>query len=224
MNHIEYLTSLYDLRNRQVVDVGGGNGSFTQAMSSRGAIACGIEIEADKVAAASRASGAGIAMLEGRGEALPLDDCSQDLVCYVFSFHHVPLDLQASALDEVRRVLKSGGRLHVVDPLASGAMIEVVKLVDDETDVRNVSQARLDELAGEGVFELIAKDEYILTRCYGDFDVFIKTVVSVDPARAARLPSVMSDMEQRFHQLGRGTADGFELDQPCVAYHFALAG
>ncbi|MDH3664265.1 MAG: class I SAM-dependent methyltransferase, partial [Alphaproteobacteria bacterium] len=136
MNHLDHLTSLIDLDGHSVVDVGAGNGKFARAFARRGARVTGIEIDGDKVEIAKRAEHANVRILLGRGEDLPLDDQSADLVCFMFSFHHVPLPLQDDALAEAWRVLKPGGRLHVLDPLPGGSMSDVMAPLDDETEIR----------------------------------------------------------------------------------------
>ncbi len=117
MNHLDHLTSLIDLRGLSVVDVGAGDGKFARAFARRGAKVTGIEIDDEKVEIAKKAEHPDVRILLGRGEALPLGDNASDLVCFMFSFHHVPQALQGAALDETWRVLKPGGRLQIADIL-----------------------------------------------------------------------------------------------------------
>jgi len=53
----------------------------------------------------------------GKAEAIPLPDDSQDAVTSIFLFHELPPKVRRSALRECARVLKSGGRLIVLDSL-----------------------------------------------------------------------------------------------------------
>lgn len=66
-------------------------------------------------------------------------------------------------------------------------------------------------------------DYQMITRS-ADFQTYLDGVVAVDPRRAALLPGVRDEMQATFARLGRKTADGIELPQPCVAYHFQKAG
>lgn len=220
MNHLDHLTSLIDLDGLSVVDVGAGDGKFARAFARRGAEVTGIEIDDAKVEIAKRAAHANVRILLGRGEDLPLDDRSADLACFMFSFHHVPEALQGAALDEAWRVLKPKARLHVVEPRPGGPMSQVLAPLDDETEVRTKSQARLDVLAEKGRFSLRSKIDYAMAFIVPDFEGYVFGMIAVDPRRAVKLPSVKSEMEAAFDRVGKRTDDGIALEEPCVAYHF----
>ncbi len=218
--HIEHLLSLFDPANKDILDVGAGTGAFAHELSQLGARVTGVEIEAGKVEAARKLHGDAIQMREGRGEALPVEDKSQDLVCLMFSLHHIPLDHQPAALEEAKRALRPGGRLHVVDPRPFGSMTEVVKILDDETHVRTQSQNRLETLGPADGFERLSKHEYVLDRPFATFETLLEHVTRSDPARAARVPEVEREMRDLFAQYSCTTEQGNVLSQPCVAYHF----
>ena len=220
MSHLDHLVSLVDLAGLSVVDVGAGDGKFARAFARRGAKVVGIEIDEAKVEIAKKAAHPDVRILLGRGEELPLDHASSDLVCFMFSFHHVPQALQDAALAEAWRVLKPKGRLHVVDPRPGGPMSDVMAPLDDETEVRTLSQARLDMLAEKGSYALRSKADYAITQATPDFETYLESVIAVDPRRAEKLPEVRPMMEEAFNRLGKQADGGISLDQPCVAYHF----
>lgn len=224
MNHMDHLTSLIDLDGLSVVDVGAGDGKFARAFARRGATVTGIEIDDDKIAIAQKAAHPDVRILLGRGEKLPLGDRSSDLVCFMFSFHHVPLTLQDQALGEAWRVLKPKGRLHVLDPRPGGPMSQVLAPLDDETEVRTESQIRLDKLAEKGRFSLLSKVDYRITRATPDFESYVSGMIAVDPRRAEKLPAVRAEMAAVFERVARRTDDGLVLEEPCVAYHFEAIG
>ncbi len=222
MVHMEFLNSVYDLKGRNIVDVGAGDGTYSRQILEYGGNVTAIEINADKVNAAKANLPDEILVLEGRGEDLPIASRSQDLVCFFFSFHHVPVKNQQQTLREVRRVLKPDGRLHVVEPLAEGTMFEIVKIIDDETFVRQNSHAMMQVLGDEKIFIPLATKQYVLTRAYRDFENFHRRVVGKDPERVAKFPQVKEPMERLYHRFPPD-ADGVRhLDQPCIAYHFQL--
>jgi len=54
------------------------------------------------------------------GEAIPLEDQSQDAVTSIFMFHELPSEVRRVVFRELARVLKRGGRLVLVDSLQIG--------------------------------------------------------------------------------------------------------
>ncbi len=221
MNHLDHLISLIDLDNIAMVDVGAGDGKFARAFARCGARVIGIEIDQEKVDIAKQSAHDNVEIRLGRGEDLPIEDESADLVCFMFSFHHIPLDTQEKALLEARRILKPEGRMHLVEPRPYGSMTEVMIDLDDEGYVLAESQKRLDQLATRGDFSRLSQAEYSMSLHAPDFDTFLGTIIAVDPRRAEKLPAVRSKMEAAFDRLAMRTEKGLTLQQPCMAHHFA---
>ena len=110
------------LKGARVLDVGCGDGTLVRMMAREGAKVIGLEISEDQLVRARTASPvADETYRVGRAEALPFDDNAFDIVVIFNSLHHVPVAAQDKALAESARVLKSGGFLFVMEPLAQGA-------------------------------------------------------------------------------------------------------
>ncbi|MCC2626897.1 MAG: Methyltransferase type 11 [Thermomicrobiales bacterium] len=104
-----------------VLEVGCGTGEIAMRAKARtgpaGAVA-GIDPASEMIAMArQKASQAGVDIdyRVAAVEALPFLDATFDAVVSSLMLHHLPEDLKPRALAEVRRVLKPGGRLVVVD-------------------------------------------------------------------------------------------------------------
>ena len=104
-----------------VLDVGCGTGSLTIAAKQRlGAAGTvqGIDAAPEMVARArqkAKAAGAAVEFRVAAVERLPYPDAQFDVVLSSLMLHHLPVDLRRPAFTEIRRVLKPGGRLLVVD-------------------------------------------------------------------------------------------------------------
>ena len=104
-----------------VLEVGCGTGELTRRARARAgsaAVVCGIDPSAEMISVArakSERNGLGIDYRVAAIEALPFANSSFDVVLSSLMMHHLPDDLKQLGLAEVRRVLKPGGRLLIVD-------------------------------------------------------------------------------------------------------------
>lgn len=216
--HTDVLGELLPLAGSRLVDIGCGTGSLVRALTRKGARVIGIEPQAARVAEALAVEPLGEERYqEGRAEALPLADASQDAAVFFNSLHHVPVALMDRALAEAHRVLLAGGRLCVIEPLAEGSAYEFARPLDDEKAVRAEAYAALRRAADSPAWgeqrELFYGTEVI----YADFAAACEDFRKVDPARAAQLNAILADWEGRFHALGRRTDKGWSFDQPMRA-------
>jgi ubiquinone/menaquinone biosynthesis C-methylase UbiE len=72
-------------------------------------------------------------------EAIPSEDKAFDIVFMFKSLHHVPLELMEQALNEVHRVLKSGGLAYISEPVFQGDFNNILRLFHDEEAVREAA-------------------------------------------------------------------------------------
>jgi ubiquinone/menaquinone biosynthesis C-methylase UbiE len=118
---------LIDLRpGMHFLDVGCGTGwavrSVAELLKDDGEF-YGIDISGKMIEAAQASSeGFGnIHFYKADAEQIPLDNDSMDAVICTNSFHHYPNPL--NALAEIRRILRTGGRFHILDVTADDFLI-----------------------------------------------------------------------------------------------------
>jgi ubiquinone/menaquinone biosynthesis C-methylase UbiE len=120
----------------RVLDVGCGTGTLAilAKRSAPGSEVTGIDPDEMALARAwakARRAGLDVRFEAARADALPCPDASIDRVLSSFMFHHLQGDEQRAMLNEARRVLKPGGRLHLQDFVAAGKAQRVLQRFAD---------------------------------------------------------------------------------------------
>lgn len=117
-----------------VLDLATGTGAILQSLAGRVKELIGVDpSEVMLRQAREKLDGSGVQLLQGTGENIPLSDCSVDLVICRNGLHHMSSPEQAMA--EIKRVLRPGGSLCVIEPVAPsvealGWWSEVILLKD----------------------------------------------------------------------------------------------
>jgi len=212
--HLDRLSALVPVEGRRIVDVGCGDGALVRALAKRGGTVTGIEIDARALAPALAVPAvAAEHYLEGRAEALPLEDGSVDMVVFFNSLHHVPVALLDAGLGEAARVLVPDGILFVLEPIATGAYFELTRLVEDETHVRAKAYEALCRAGAHGL-AATAEETYRNPLGFKDFEAFEARMVAVDPSRAPVLAEHRTSLRQKFEASAEATAEGYRFYQP----------
>ena len=108
--------------NERVLDIGCGTGVLTRLLAQQlgdkvNSLVVGIDA-APKMIDVARRKAAPIPNIRfdvGIAESLPYADASFDCAVSTFFYHHIDAELKRRSLAELRRVLKPGGRLIIVD-------------------------------------------------------------------------------------------------------------
>lgn len=210
----EVLEALVPLRERRIIDAGCGEGHLVRLMTRRGARVTGLEVQVAQLDKARSEAPAGDEdYLEAGAQAIPLADGVADAVVFWNSLHHVPEAAMDRALEEAARVLRPGGVIYVNEPVASGAFFEVVRLVDDETEVRQRAYGAVRRAPRLGLrlavgllffHPMLLRDEAELER----------RLVGADGARAAIVAANAAALHARLRTWGQKTEEGYRFEQP----------
>lgn len=118
--HRQLLAQAHPRPGEQVLEIGCGTGNLLLAAKVAEPAATVLGLDPDFAALArarrkSRRRGLPVRLDHGYADALPYPDASIDVVLSSFMFHHLPTAEKEPALRELIRVLRPGGRLHLVD-------------------------------------------------------------------------------------------------------------
>jgi SAM-dependent methyltransferase len=212
-SHEDVLAQLVDVAGKRVVDVGCGSGALVRWLRGQDADVVGVECGEVMLGMARAADPDHLdTYVEGEGQALPLGDAEFDVVVYSYSLHHVPATHMVDALREASRVLRPHGALYVVEPVAAGPGPEVIRLIDDETEVRALAQAALERASDVGL-ELVTEHRYHSRMVLSGADELIGRVVGVDPRRARRMDEQRAKFVELFETLATPVDGGYALEQ-----------
>lgn len=145
---------------KSMLDVGCGTGNLLSRVIDQydDVRVSGIDFSTNMLNVASEVLGSNVELVLGDAEQLPWPDNSFDLLVCNSSFHHYPEPL--TVLMEMRRVLKSDGRVIIADPWWSRTIRFLINLylrtpLNVEGDVRIYSQQEYKWLLSKCGFQSI---------------------------------------------------------------------
>ena len=173
-DELAVLAELVPLERLNIIELGCGGARMARALLQRypGCCVTGLETDMRQHAKNLANPQEALSFIAASAESIPLPDRSFDLALMLKSLHHVPLDSMAQALAEIARVLRPGGHLYVSEPIYDGALNEVIRLFNDEGEVRAAAQAALDAALLTGQWEQVAERRFEMPVHFRDFAEF----------------------------------------------------
>jgi SAM-dependent methyltransferase len=148
---------LLSLDGKHILELGCGSAAITRDIATGGPGRTITALEVDEIAHEKNLQISDLPNVTfglAGAEDIPLDDASVDVVFMFKSLHHVPVDLMASAMREIHRVLKAGGKLYISEPVFAGDFNEILRLFHDEQQVREAAFNTIKNAVDEGIFKL----------------------------------------------------------------------
>ncbi|KJS45587.1 MAG: methylase [Roseovarius sp. BRH_c41] len=216
------LAILSEIGAHAVLDIGCGHGALARNLVRAGYNVTGIDPAPEAVAAAR------LSVPEARfeacgAEALPFAAASFQACVFLNSLHHVPVPLMPDALREALRVLRPGGEVIIVEPLAEGAFFEVMRPVEDETAIRHAAIRAIDTMLATGEATGPAPVTYARPTPVADLDAFIAYLARVDPARRALAEAQRETLGRLYAVHVSMGSNGPELIQPLRLWRLRAA-
>ena len=103
---------------------------------------------------------------------IPLPNGSIDLVIMLKSLHHVPTELLLQGFQEIHRVLKKNGRVYISEPVFDGAFNEILKMFNNEEQVRKSAFEAIKQEVDSDRFDLVEEIHFLSRSQFDDFKAF----------------------------------------------------
>jgi len=209
-DELALLEQLVPLSGMRLVEAGCGAARLARDLVARhpGSEVTGLEVDDRQHAKNLAAPARGLTFVRAGAESIPLPDASCDGALMLKSLHHVPRERMADALAEIRRVLKTGGWLYVSEPVYAGPLNELVRLFNDEREVRAAAQRALDRAIDEGGWQAAAERRFEMPVHFRDFADFEQRMMRPTFADHRIDDAMLARVRERFapHQGAKGAS------------------
>lgn len=201
VNEAEVYQRLLPLEAARIIELGCGPAMHTRAIAENGnpasILACEVDtIQHEKNLAITDLPS--VTFAHAGAQAIPAEDNSADIVMMFKSLHHVPLDEMASAMQEIRRVLKPGGLAYISEPVFSGEFNEVLRLFHDEQAVREAAFATVKKAVEENVMELAGQHFFNTPNNFEDFADFERKIIGVTHTEHRLSAELLQTVREKF--------------------------
>ena len=212
---------LAPLQGRRILDIGCGRGNLLQALAERGASVTGLDPDEAMLEVAQTLVPKAV-LKQGCAQLLPFGDTSMHAAIFLNSLHHIPVPDMLLALEEAARVVGRGGSVIVIEPLSEGSFFDALRLIEDETEVRQAAQDAIVRARRLGIVSEIRQIEYDRIETFSDAEAFLERAVVIDPSREERAQAARSKLLARFEALSDHDKGGYVLHQPLRMHHLKV--
>lgn len=173
-DELTLLEALVPLQGASLIEAGCGAAQLARDLLRRYTDAqwLGIEVDERQLAKNVLEPAERMRFEHAGAQDIPCADASFDGALMLKSLHHVPVALMDRALGEIARVLRPGGWLYASEPVYAGPLNEIVRLYNDEGEVRAAAQAALDRAVVSGAWQQAAERHFDMPARFASFEDF----------------------------------------------------
>lgn len=180
-SEIEIMRQLLPLTDARVLELGCGSAQWTRRLAEGFPIRSLVATEVDRIQHEKNLQIDDLPQVSfryGGAEAIDLPDASVDIVVMLKSLHHVPMELMDQALREIHRVLVPDGFAYISEPVYAGDFNEILRLFNDEKEVRRAAFAAVTQAVESGLFRLAGQHFFLGESRFADFGEFDRRILS----------------------------------------------
>ena len=173
-SELELMERLLPLDDARILELGCGGAWTTRQLAERHPSSRFIATEVDPLQHTKNLQ-LGLPNVEFRlegAQAVSEPDNSVDIVWMLKSLHHVPRELMAKAMDEIRRVVKPGGLVWFSEPVYAGAFNELMCLIHDEKEVRELAFDAIKSRVESGAMQLQTEQFFNVSGSFTSWEQF----------------------------------------------------
>ncbi len=194
---------LLSLDDKHILELGCGSAEITRNIASSGNNRQITALEVDQIAHAKNLQITDLPNVNfglAGAQDIPLQDASVDVVLMFKSLHHVLLELMATSMREVWRVLKPGGLFYISEPVFAGDFNEVLRLFHDEQKVRAAAFETVKKAVDDGLFDLVEEIFFNSPMTFADFSEFENNTINATHSQHSLDENLYRQVKQRFEQ------------------------
>ena len=207
--------ALLSLDDCSIVELGCGAAELTREIATGGKNRSILALEVDEIQHAKNLQIKDLPNVRfelGGAQAIPAADDTVDCIFMFKSLHHVPLELMADSLLEIRRVLKPGAYAYISEPVFAGDFNDILRLFHDEQAVREAAFSALQSMEESGQLELAREIFFNTSIEFSDFDDFEKRVIQATHSDHRLSADMYRQVQKRF--TGKMTENGGRFTIP----------
>lgn len=215
-DELALIASLVPLAHARVIELGCGAAQLARRLvqAHDGSHVTGFEVDARQHAANLAAPAQGITFERGIAQQIPAPDAAFDLALMLKSLHHVPAADMDRALDEAWRVLREGGWLYVSEPVFDGPYNDIIRLFNDEGEVRAQAQQALARAIAGGRWQCVEDFIFDTPVSFRDFADFEARSIDVTFAERRLAPATRDAVRRRFEAAAGGPGKAVRFVRP----------
>lgn len=177
------ISALRRTHARRVIDLGCGDGAIAAMLVAHGFEVTGID-RLDQAIDRARQNVPSARFICADPHDLPDGLGDFDAAIFVNALHHVDETAMETALLSARAVLRPGGVIVVIEPLAQGSFFRAMRPVEDETRIRAKAGHAIELVLSSG--RLVLRDLHRWNResRFSGLDDFVGYLMETSPRRA----------------------------------------